>query len=36
VLTPADLRGYAMTLPDVEEKTRFRPPGFRVAEYDRH
>jgi len=32
VLTLADLRGYAMALPDVEEKTHFRLPGFRVAD----
>ena len=32
MLTLADLRGYAMALPDVEEKTHFRLPGFRVAD----
>ncbi|MEU8299620.1 MmcQ/YjbR family DNA-binding protein [Micromonospora sp. NPDC048909] len=28
----ADIRGYAMALPDVVEKPHFRLPGFRVAD----
>ena len=32
MLTLADLRGYALALPEVEEKTHFRLPGFRVAD----
>jgi len=28
----ADIRGYAMALPGVEEKTHFRLPGFRAAD----
>jgi hypothetical protein len=28
----ADIRGYAMALPDVAEKPHFRLPGFRVAD----
>ena len=26
------MRGYAMALPEVEEKSHFRLPGFRVAD----
>jgi hypothetical protein len=32
MITLADLRGYAMALPAVEEKSHFRLPGFRVAD----
>jgi hypothetical protein len=32
VITLADIRGYAMALPDVVEKPHFRLPGFRVAD----
>ncbi len=32
MITLADIRGYAMALPDVEEKTHFQLPGFRVAD----
>ncbi|GAA4591730.1 hypothetical protein GCM10023194_51760 [Planotetraspora phitsanulokensis] len=32
MITLDDIRGYAMALPDVEEKTHFRLPGFRVAD----
>jgi hypothetical protein len=28
----AEIRRYAMALPEVEEKTHFRLPGFRVAD----
>ncbi len=28
----ADIRSYAMALPDVAEKPHFRLPGFRVAD----
>jgi hypothetical protein len=28
----SDIRGYAMALPEVEEKSHFRLPGFRVAD----
>ncbi|GAA5039479.1 MmcQ/YjbR family DNA-binding protein [Actinopolymorpha pittospori] len=28
----ADIRGYAMALPDVVEQPHFRLPGFRVAD----
>jgi hypothetical protein len=28
----AEIRSYAMALPDVEEKPHFRLPGFRVAD----
>ena len=28
----ADIRGYAMALPDVIEQPHFRLPGFRVAD----
>jgi hypothetical protein len=32
MITLADLRSYAMALPDVVEKQHFRLPGFRVAD----
>lgn len=32
MITLADIRGYAMALPDVVEKPHFRLPGFRVAD----
>lgn len=32
MITLAEIRGYAMALPHVEEKTHFRLPGFRVAD----
>jgi hypothetical protein len=32
VITLADIRGYALALPDVVEKPHFRLPGFRVAD----
>ena len=32
MITLADIRRAAMALPEVEEKTHFRLPGFRVAD----
>ena len=32
MITLADIRDAAMALPEVEEKTHFRLPGFRVAD----
>ena len=32
MITFDDMRGYAMALPEVEEKSHFRLPGFRVAD----
>jgi hypothetical protein len=32
VISLADIRGYAMALPDVVEQPHFRLPGFRVAD----
>jgi hypothetical protein len=32
MITLADLRSYALALPDVVEKPHFRLPGFRVAD----
>ena len=32
MITLDDMRGYAMVLPEVEEKSHFRLPGFRVAD----
>jgi hypothetical protein len=32
MITLADIRSYAMALPDVVEKPHFRLPGFRVAD----
>ena len=32
MITPADIRSYAMSLPDVVEKPHFRLPAFRVAD----
>ncbi|GAA1203320.1 MmcQ/YjbR family DNA-binding protein [Pseudonocardia alaniniphila] len=32
MIRPADIRCYAMALPDVVEKPHFRLPGFRVAD----
>ncbi|MPZ89199.1 MAG: MmcQ/YjbR family DNA-binding protein [Nitriliruptorales bacterium] len=32
MITLDDIRGYATVLPDVEEKTHFRLPGFRVRD----
>ena len=32
MITLADIRGYAMALPDVVEQPHFRLPGFRVAD----
>ena len=32
MITFDDMRGYAMVLPEVEEKSHFRLPGFRVAD----
>jgi hypothetical protein len=32
MIRPADIRSYAMALPDVVEKPHFRLPGFRVAD----
>ena len=32
MVTFDDMRGYAMALPEVEEKPHFRLPGFRVAD----
>jgi hypothetical protein len=32
MIRPADIRSYAMALPDVVEQPHFRLPGFRVAD----
>jgi hypothetical protein len=32
VIGLADIRGFAMALPEVEEKPHFRLPGFRAAD----
>lgn len=32
MITLADIRSYAIALPDVVEKPHFRLPGFRVAD----
>ncbi|RAY13818.1 hypothetical protein DPM19_19415 [Actinomadura craniellae] len=32
MITLADIRGYAMALPDVVEQPHFRLPAFRVAD----
>ena len=32
MITLADIRSYAMVLPDVVEQPHFRLPGFRVAD----